>query len=84
MSEREDFGEKLSALCARELPHARRDPDRIAAMVEALIGSLALAIAVATKGDAKAANTMLEGSQSYLYDRVAGHADIGKFMGGFW
>ncbi len=75
-----DFGERLSLLCSDELAGAHGDAERIGAMVERLTHSLAFTIAMATRGDAKGAQTFLTGVESYLYETSAKLAPLGALM----
>lgn len=77
-----DFSERLSMLCAGEMPHARRDEVRMAEMIGRLTHALGLSIAIATKGDAKFADMLLTGVEQQLVEVVSAHAPIGKLMAG--
>lgn len=74
------FGDKLAGLCAMELAAAHSDPERIGAMIERLINSLAFTIAISVQGDAKAMDTALSGVESHLYEAASTHAKVAQFM----
>lgn len=75
------FGDRLSALCAMELSDAHGDPERIGAMIERLVNSMAFTVAIAAKGDPKAVDEMLKGAESYLYEAATSHQKAGQFLG---
>lgn len=67
----QNFTSNLERLVAHELPAARRDKDRMAAMIERLGQSLALTIAVAAQGDGNVAEKLLQGSEAYIAAETA-------------
>ena len=71
------FGDRIAALVAKEGSLGKRDPERMAAAVEALVGSLVLMIAIATRGDPEGMNTMLEGATAYAFERAS---ETGKLI----
>lgn len=78
-----DFADKLSAVCSGELALAKRDPERMGAMIERLCNSLALTIAVACNGDHKGMDNMLEGANSHMAVMSADHARVVRALEGF-
>lgn len=72
-----EFEDALVKLCASEIPHARRDPERLASMIERLSDSLALTLAIAGGGDMERTNKLYSGAENYMlgmitdYQRVA-------------
>lgn len=64
-----------------ELAAARGNPERIGEMIERLTNSLAFTIMIAARGDAKGADEMLRGVESYLYETATSHAKIAKALG---
>lgn len=76
-----DFADKLSSLVATELA-ADRSPEKAGVIMERLLTSLAMTIAISTRGDPKSTDTMLEGAVAYLYDGTAGYLRFGRFMSG--
>lgn len=76
------FETNLSRLCSAELAEARKDAQRGGAMVQEIVASLALTIAVVSKGDRDAMNTLLEGAAQYLFEETAARAAVGKLLGG--
>ena len=75
-----DFEAKLGAMVAKELTGT---PEQGAALIERLTDSLGLAIAMATKGDAEAADTLMVGVEGYLVEAVAQHSKLARLMAGF-
>ncbi|MBK5958047.1 hypothetical protein CCR97_07930 [Rhodoplanes elegans] len=71
-----DFSDQLSKLCSRECVHARKDPARAAVMIERLVHSLGLTIAVASRGDPGVMNTLCEGASQQLFQSASGMADV--------
>lgn len=65
-----DFERALAGLLANELPKARKDDERMAAMIERLATALATAIAVSANGDGRAADTLLNGVEAYIAAEV--------------
>lgn len=76
------FETDLAKLCSIELRLSLGNPERAGALVQSLVSTLALTIAVVSKGDSAAMNTMLEGASSFLFEETASRAKIGKFIGG--
>lgn len=72
-----DFETKLGAMVSKELTG---DADQIGALIERLTDALGLAIAVASRGDAHTADTLLEGASGYLAEAVAQHEKLARFM----
>ena len=72
-----DFETKLGAMVAKELCGS---PEQGAALIERLADSLGLAIAMATKGDPAAADTMMTGVEGYLAEAVAQHSKLARLM----
>lgn len=75
-----NFDDKLSTLCSLELPRARRDPQRLADMVGALVDALCLTIAVGTAGDPRGPNELIEGISVQLHEGVAEKAPLAAFI----
>jgi hypothetical protein len=78
--QRVPFADRLSGLCAMELAAASGDPERMGAMIERLLNSLAFTIAIAARGDPKGMDDMLKGAEAYLYEAASGHQRAGQFM----
>lgn len=74
------FGDRLSALCAAEAVLARRDPDRMAAMIERLTNSLAFTIAINAGGNSEAASQLVEGVIAHLFERATAHERIAGIL----
>lgn len=71
------FQQTLSAIVSKELCG---DADAIAEVIERLIDSLGLAIAVSCRGEISKADDMLTGVDAYLAECVANHAKLAAFM----
>ena len=74
------FGDRLSGLCAMELADAHGNPERIGAMIERLLNSLAFTVAIAARGNPEGMNEMLQGAEAYLYESAASHQKAGSFL----
>lgn len=66
------FEKEFERLVCHELPKARKDAERAAALIERLASALSLAIAVAAGGDAKQAEKLLQGAEAFLAEGVTG------------
>ncbi len=75
-----DFETKLGAMVAKELTG---DADQISALIERLTDALGLAIAVASRGDGDASDTLFEGATAYLTEAIAHHEKLTRFMAQF-
>ncbi len=75
------FEESLVKLCAVEIPHARRDPERLAAMIERLADSLALTLAIAGGGDMERTNRLYSGAESYMLGMITDYQRVAKRAG---
>ncbi len=75
-----DFSEKLAALCAIELAHARRDPDRMGAMIERLCASLGLTISVAGNGTAQGIDGFMSGVEGYVHAEAVAQSKLAAFL----
>lgn len=78
----DDFGEALARVTSAELPHARRNPDRLAAMIERLAHALGMTIAVGSGGESSQAATLIDGAQNYLDETVADLLPMGRLIRG--
>ena len=74
------FQDALSGICAKELADAHGDADRIGAMIERLASSLAFTIAMASGGDLRRMEELLQGAEGYMTATASGHARLGSFM----
>lgn len=75
-----DFETRLSAMVSKELTG---DAAQIGGLVEQLTRSLGFAIAIASRGDAAMADTLLEGASGYLAEEVARHEKLARLMASF-
>lgn len=74
------FSDRLSGLCAMELCSAHGDADRIGEMIERLVSSLAFTIAIASKGNPKRIEEMMQGAEAYLAECATQHAKVGAAL----
>lgn len=74
------FREKLAALCAGEMVHARRDSNRAAEMIEGLGSSIGLTIAVISRGDGKAVDALSAGIDWYIQEEVSRQAGVSRLL----
>lgn len=72
---------KIQVAFAAALTDAKSDPDAIADIIETLLTSVSMAIAVQARGDAKLMNELLEGSSAYLFSRAGDFQKMGAFVG---
>lgn len=74
------FQEKLSMLVGCELPHARRDPQRMADMIAALMEALALTCAMAAEGRSDRMSELLDGLTVSLIEGAAEKAPLARMI----
>jgi hypothetical protein len=77
-----DFPAKLRNLVSLHMTGEALDPDRGAAMVEALAQSLGVVIAVVGQGDRDLSERLLTGCEGYIQDSAAQNAPLGKMLAG--
>ena len=77
----EGFADALASLCSGELPLARRDPRRLAEMIERLVNALAQTIVVAGKGDKNLTSQLLEGASSQMFFDAIEKQWLGELLG---
>lgn len=70
------FSEQLRSLAAREATAARGDPERYADMIETLSRALGFTVALASEGDPKTIDTMLEGATAYAHAEAVEKAPL--------
>jgi hypothetical protein len=73
----DEFETKLGAMVAKELTGTAED---IGALIERLTDALGMAIAVASGGNAEAADKLLTGAEGYLAEAIAHHEKLARFM----
>jgi hypothetical protein len=78
----DDFSDRLGVVCSAEMPLARRDAERMGAMIERLTDALALTIAVAARGNHDGMETFIQGIEAHLSVRALDHAKLVRFMDG--
>jgi len=71
----------VQAVLAKAIADAKSDPDAAADLIETLLTSLSMAIAVQARGDAKIMGELLEGSSAYLFSRAGDFQKMGAFVG---
>lgn len=79
MSETPTFSERLGAMVSKEMAGASRE--QAAEVLESLLHSAALTVAVAARGDRALMDKLLTGADSYLSETAAGFQDIGAMIG---
>jgi hypothetical protein len=62
------FSEQLASLLSREVTQARKDPERLAEMIERLANALAFTISIGAWGDRELAQKLLTAAECYLYE----------------
>jgi hypothetical protein len=77
-----DFQDKLAVLLSVETARGRRDPERMATLIGSLVDGLALAIAIATIGNGREPDELLEGISVQLVEGVADKAPMAQFLAG--
>lgn len=73
-----EFEQSLVKLCALEIPLARRDPERLAGMIERLADSLALTIAMAGGGDLERTNNLYAGTEQFMLEMITDYQRVAK------
>lgn len=73
-----EFEDTLVKLCAGEIPHARRDPERLAAMIERLADSLALTLAISGGGNMERTNRLYSGVENYMLGMITDYQRVAK------
>jgi hypothetical protein len=71
------FEKQLRSMVSKELCGTAEE---IGVLIERLTEALGLAIAVASRGDTEAADTLLTGAEGYLAESVAHHRKLAEFM----
>lgn len=74
------FDDQLSLLASCELPHARRDPKRMADMLGALMDALALTCAMAAEGRPDRMSELLDGLTVSLIEGAAEKAPLARMV----
>jgi hypothetical protein len=75
------FADKLREIVLAEVMAANNDPPRFAEMLEGLAKALGFAISVATRGDPKGIDEMIEGATSYAHEEAVAKARFAKLLG---
>lgn len=76
----EDACEMIGHVVTAELPHARRDPERMSALIEQLARSLGLAIAVGTNGDAAGIDKLMAGAEAHAHAEAVASAPLARLI----
>ena len=79
MTDAPTFSERLGAMVSKEMAGASRE--QAAEVLEALLHSAALTVAVAARGDKAAMDKLLIGADGYLTESAAGFQDFGAMLG---
>ena len=64
------FEKDMTRLVCHELPKARQNPARAAAMIELQARLLGMSISVVANGDARAADRLMQGIEQYIANEV--------------
>lgn len=73
------FATSLASLIRKEMTQARGDKDREADAIERMARALGFSIAMASGGDPKAIDTMIEGATAYAHEEAVSVAHLAKF-----
>lgn len=76
------FSDELSTLCAKHLARAVRDEDAnaIAEMIERLVSSLGMTVAVAGRGHPALIQELMTGVENHLYEAATAHVGAAKAL----
>ena len=74
--EKSSFADRLSALVSGEMVAAKRDPDRMAEVVERLSAALGFSVALMARGDAKAIDELMTGAEAYAHSEAVEKAPL--------
>lgn len=77
-----DFADALASISSKEAAAARRDPDRMAEMIEQLARALGLSIAIASGGDKKTLETLCAGAEAYVMEEAVGRSRLMRLLRG--
>lgn len=80
MSAEPNFADSLASLVSKEMTQARGDHDREADAIERLARTLGFAIAMATGGDPKAIDTMIESATAYAHEEAVSAAPLAELV----
>lgn len=72
------FADALASLISKEMTQARGDQGREADAIERLARTLGFAIAMASGGDPKAIDTMIEGATAYAHEEAVSAAPLAE------
>ena len=76
------FADELASLVAKETAACRRDPERLAAMIERLAGCTGMVVAVAAKGDPAQVDRLIIGVESYAHEEAVNKSRVIRIMNG--
>lgn len=80
MSEMSPFENELLTLVARELPHAARNPDHLAHMLERMCSSVGLMIAVGARGVPAQIDELAAGAEAFIHGTAVEKAALGRAL----
>lgn len=72
------FADALASLTSKEMTQARGDQEREADAIERLARALGFSIAMATGGNPKAIDTMIEGATAYAHEEAVATAPLAE------
>lgn len=71
----------IRAAFTKAMAEAKSDPDAVAEVIETLLTSVSMAIAVQARGNTELMSELLEGSSAYLFSRAGDFQKMGEFVG---
>lgn len=75
-----EFADKLAALVAHEMSEATGDHDRMGVVIERIAASLGFGIALATGGDPRVIDTLIEGATAYAHAEAVQKAPLAAMI----
>lgn len=77
------FTEELSFLCARELPCARRDPEKGSEMLERLAAALGMTASVLAGGDPQRIDKLIAAAEAHAHGEAVRFSGTAEFISAF-
>lgn len=72
------FASRLSSIISKEMTQARGNQEREAEAIERMARALGFSIAMASGGDPKAIDTMIEGATAYAHEEAVSVAPLAE------
>lgn len=76
------FTDELAKLTSIEAAASKGDPERLALMIERLSAALGMTIALATRGDPRGIDEMIEGATAFAHGEAVEKARVFRLMFG--